>query len=79
MGRSRRSAADPRAEDAREVGDGESAPQAPGRADEDGNAERRRREVAEPFIPKRAGVARREGVTRRWGSVFACCIGGGGG
>lgn len=77
-GRLRCSGADPCADDARRVGDGESVPADRGEADEAGNAERKRREVGGAWIPKRAGVARREGVTRRWGSVLACCGGGGG-
>jgi len=76
-GRTRRSAADPRADDARELSDDESLSHVPGRADEDGNAARRRRELAGAYAPKRAGVARHEVATRRWGS--ACGSGGGGG
>ena len=45
---------------------------------EDGKAERKRREVAPACVPKRAGVARREGVTRRWVFVSACWGGSGG-
>jgi hypothetical protein len=43
---------------------GESVPHEPGRPDEDGKAERRRREVADACVPNRAGVARRDDATR---------------
>ena len=70
------SAADPRADDVRELGDGESLSHVPGRAD-GGNAARRGQEPAGACTPKRAGVARREVASRRWGS--ACGSGGDGG
>ena len=71
-GRTRRSAADPTADGAREVGDGEYVPHEPGRPDEDGKAERRRQEVADPCVPNHAGVARRDDTA--WGCVseLAC-------
>ena len=59
-GSSRRPAADPRADDARELGDGESLSHVPGRASEDGNTARRKWELAGTCAPKtqRSGKAR---------------------
>jgi hypothetical protein len=71
-------AADPRADDAQELGDGESLSHVLGRADDDGNAARRRRELAaDACAPKRAGLARREVATRRWCPAYG--TGGNGG
>ena len=78
-GGARQSTTDPIADGAREVGDVGSVPQDLGRPNaEDGKAERKRREVAPTCVPKRAGVARREGVTWCCVSALACWGGSGG-